>query len=137
MIRRPPRSTRTDTLFPYTTLFRSCQRGQRDIVDHFPVRSQGRLTESSVFSPTWAVRLVKNEVSSEPPVRRIGVGTTAAGLMVYWPAWMPTKVTLVRSEGVLKFSWKTPAVYSRKPNRPPSDDRRSSGATSEARKSGG
>src|SRR6056297_1328737 len=23
-IRRPPRSTRTDTLFPYTTLFRSC-----------------------------------------------------------------------------------------------------------------
>src|SRR3546814_4424910 len=27
MIRRPPRSTRTDTLFPYTTLFRSA-RGQ-------------------------------------------------------------------------------------------------------------
>src|SRR3546814_14030234 len=27
MIRRPPRSTRTDTLFPYTTLFRS--RGNR------------------------------------------------------------------------------------------------------------
>src|SRR3546814_4838596 len=26
MIRRPPRSTRTDTLFPYTTLFRSCSR---------------------------------------------------------------------------------------------------------------
>src|SRR3546814_8727243 len=25
MIRRPPRSTRTDTLFPYTTLFRSVQ----------------------------------------------------------------------------------------------------------------
>src|SRR3546814_8220771 len=27
MIRRPPRSTRTDTLFPYTTLFRSQDRG--------------------------------------------------------------------------------------------------------------
>src|SRR3546814_14018709 len=26
MIRRPPRSTRTDTLFPYTTLFRSARR---------------------------------------------------------------------------------------------------------------
>src|SRR3546814_19077763 len=26
MIRRPPRSTRTDTLFPYTTLFRSAGR---------------------------------------------------------------------------------------------------------------
>src|SRR3546814_20408694 len=31
MIRRPPRSTRTDTLFPYTTLFRSAER--LDIVD--------------------------------------------------------------------------------------------------------
>src|SRR3546814_8183776 len=29
MIRRPPRSTRTDTLFPYTTLFRSAQVGQQ------------------------------------------------------------------------------------------------------------
>src|SRR3546814_1110746 len=29
MIRRPPRSTRTDTLFPYTTLFRSCRRSAR------------------------------------------------------------------------------------------------------------
>src|SRR3546814_1697262 len=28
MIRRPPRSTRTDTLFPYTTLFRSGHRPQ-------------------------------------------------------------------------------------------------------------
>src|SRR3546814_5899972 len=31
MIRRPPRSTRTDTLFPYTTLFRS---GEQAVVDH-------------------------------------------------------------------------------------------------------
>src|SRR3546814_5405379 len=29
MIRRPPRSTRTDTLFPYTTLFRSLVRKQQ------------------------------------------------------------------------------------------------------------
>src|SRR3546814_16330185 len=35
MIRRPPRSTRTDTLFPYTTLFRSISRPLRD-------RSEGR-----------------------------------------------------------------------------------------------
>src|SRR3546814_10493565 len=28
MIRRPPRSTRTDTLFPYTTLFRSQRRAE-------------------------------------------------------------------------------------------------------------
>src|SRR3546814_15970574 len=29
MIRRPPRSTRTDTLFPYTALFRSAAQGAR------------------------------------------------------------------------------------------------------------
>src|SRR3546814_16072281 len=32
MIRRPPRSTRTDTLFPYTTLFRSHRTGSDGIV---------------------------------------------------------------------------------------------------------
>src|SRR3546814_2708593 len=32
MIRRPPRSTRTDTLFPYTTLFRSVHAMAREII---------------------------------------------------------------------------------------------------------
>src|SRR3546814_19225575 len=36
MIRRPPRSTRTDTLFPYTTLFRSRRNVERarQIIDN-------------------------------------------------------------------------------------------------------
>src|SRR3546814_4420645 len=33
MIRRPPRSTRTDTLFPYTTLFRSPRSDESDSPD--------------------------------------------------------------------------------------------------------
>src|SRR3546814_14466716 len=37
MIRRPPRSTRTDTLFPYTTLFRSEKNGK------LPVNPSGGL----------------------------------------------------------------------------------------------
>src|SRR3546814_9157887 len=37
MIRRPPRSTRTDTLFPYTTLFRSVGR----LVEHQQVARPG------------------------------------------------------------------------------------------------
>src|SRR3546814_3436602 len=38
MIRRPPRSTRTDTLFPYTTLFRSPYHGDGDdmVASGFP-----------------------------------------------------------------------------------------------------
>src|SRR3546814_17247877 len=33
MIRRPPRSTRTDTLFPYTTLFRSHKEAAARLLD--------------------------------------------------------------------------------------------------------
>src|SRR3546814_20795452 len=45
MIRRPPRSTRTDTLFPYTTLFRSITA---------IARSRGILT---ALDNTWATPL--------------------------------------------------------------------------------
>src|SRR3546814_4128268 len=64
MLRRPPRSTRTDTLFPYTTLFRSqvvthqhagrisknCVRGvappaQVRFVDHVIMQQRGRMNE--------------------------------------------------------------------------------------------
>src|SRR3546814_1559656 len=45
MIRRPPRSTRTDTLFPYTTLFRSrvhCKRLWQRFPTYFrPAKTQG------------------------------------------------------------------------------------------------
>src|SRR3546814_6107246 len=36
MVRRPPRSTRTDTRFPYTTLFRSASRPMSSPPRHFP-----------------------------------------------------------------------------------------------------
>src|SRR3546814_10811362 len=46
MIRRPPRSTRTDTLFPYTTLFRSRKHDRRDRRGGQDVRRHGhRLVE--------------------------------------------------------------------------------------------
>src|SRR3546814_18634202 len=43
MIRRPPRSTRTDTLFPYTTLFRSLAVGGQDapVVERLSGKSVG------------------------------------------------------------------------------------------------
>src|SRR3546814_9374988 len=56
MIRRPPRSTRTDTLFPYTTLFRSDDTGS--------VRERGERTEGGEGGgdgrlPAFAVRNVE------------------------------------------------------------------------------
>src|SRR3546814_1601058 len=65
MIRRPPRSTRTDTLFPYTTLFRSLVSGKHCVIQY----KDGRyyLTDNS----TNGVELVKAGVrlrkgNSEP-----------------------------------------------------------------------
>src|SRR3546814_4153258 len=43
MIRRPPRSTRTDTLFPYTTLFRSRRRWRSRRASGLLVFAQQRL----------------------------------------------------------------------------------------------
>src|SRR3546814_6218248 len=43
MIRRPPRSTRTDTLFPYTTLFRSMRGHSRRKTDDVR-RSNARIS---------------------------------------------------------------------------------------------
>src|SRR3546814_4448639 len=47
MIRRPPRSTSTDTLFPYTTLFRSLRVG--DAEDGAPTVQAGKYIAKDVF----------------------------------------------------------------------------------------
>src|SRR3546814_14967645 len=53
MIRRPPRSTRTDTLFPYTTLFRSTF-STEEFQEHLKVcaRYGTRIIVPSVGDPT-------------------------------------------------------------------------------------
>src|SRR3546814_7459683 len=60
MIRRPPRSTRTDTLFPYTTLFRSRHpttpmRSNRAAV---PARSAANNAVARTAAPVAAMRRV-------------------------------------------------------------------------------
>src|SRR3546814_10964427 len=52
MIRRPPKSTRTDTLFPYTTLFRSVRPGD-------PLMFIGQ-------ADAWLVRDTANAVALDP-----------------------------------------------------------------------
>src|SRR3546814_1355377 len=84
MIRRPPRSTRTDTLFPYTTLFRSMfadvllerlfleakARGQRDNPDTFIIideRSEEHTSElQSLMRISYAVFCLKKSTTSLP-----------------------------------------------------------------------
>src|SRR3546814_8603351 len=47
MIRRPPRSTRTDALFPYTTLFRS-EDVPQDQLDYIPLNAELSPTFKSI-----------------------------------------------------------------------------------------
>src|SRR3546814_10855526 len=71
MIRRPPRSTRTDTLFPYTTLFRSGL-SFRTLPDALV---QSKLTNKPVFvdfSVIWCsvCRAMHEQVFTDPQVKR-------------------------------------------------------------------
>src|SRR3546814_18733291 len=52
MIRRPPRSTRTDTLFPYTTLFRSdvCGVALAPVADVEPVETPDSILYSNLMA---------------------------------------------------------------------------------------
>src|SRR3546814_10173541 len=52
MIRRPPRSTRTDTLFPYTTLFRSAPSGAPSTAGRLRrVGTAGRCSRARTHNP--------------------------------------------------------------------------------------
>src|SRR3546814_14667521 len=48
MSRRPPRSTRTDTLFPYTTLFRSTDIGEISLARDDPAETLGESAQGIV-----------------------------------------------------------------------------------------
>src|SRR3546814_3150938 len=54
MIRRPPRSTRTDTLFPYTTLFRSTLPPKWRPAKYAP-ESAAQTIASAVSSQRWPI----------------------------------------------------------------------------------
>src|SRR3546814_4691242 len=59
MIRRPPRSTRTDTLFPYTTLFRSVALvalGTKEGLFRYMLRVAKRVRSSMLVANAWHAR---------------------------------------------------------------------------------
>src|SRR3546814_11298319 len=62
MIRRPPRSTRTDTLFPYTTLFRSPAQppAPKDAIDAMPDSPRTRNW------PAFATRVIHAGQAPDP-----------------------------------------------------------------------
>src|SRR3546814_14390628 len=80
MIRRPPRSTRTDTLFPYTTLFRS--RVRLDGVNLLPpLTTSPHLRGLSTVTVFGSLNFV---------AARAGTGTTPPILKCPWQMGMDT-----------------------------------------------
>src|SRR3546814_1324309 len=71
MIRQPPISTRTDTLFPYSTLFRSCgQNGAKLRKGHrfYHQRQHVFVPDCHlIFADARVAQLVMNSTSADPP----------------------------------------------------------------------
>src|SRR3546814_1898436 len=81
MIRRPPRSTRTDTLFPYTTLFRSpcniifryhsrrprCRQPSRS----HPDRRGGTMNKITIVTDAWYPQRSEEHTSELQSLMRI------------------------------------------------------------------
>src|SRR3546814_4516077 len=66
MRRRPPRSTLTDTLFPYTTLFRSVARGAMD--EDVGLRPLGRLVQYLAAAAAGMDRIAADQrIALGPP----------------------------------------------------------------------
>src|SRR3546814_4167054 len=83
MIRRPPRSTRTDTLFPYTTLFRSLGGMRRAPKDHLTeiaivIEPLDNFSVAKDFSGTnFEAAHFRNAVPITPP--RSGIAKPSCG----------------------------------------------------------
>src|SRR3546814_20246712 len=73
MIRLPPRSTRTDTLFPYTTLFRSLHRPRRPLCRSRPRGAscaKGRGGVQHLFAVGYLSRAAPAAYPDRPRSRR-------------------------------------------------------------------
>src|SRR3546814_14447405 len=78
MIRRPPRSTRTDTLFPYTTLFRSVAGSGASMGNGIGFNFFGIIGDGDGLGNTFSahrkrIRVVLQDVSDRKSTRRTPV----------------------------------------------------------------
>src|SRR3546814_12044372 len=78
MVRRPPRPTRTDTLFPYTTLFRSERIDRRILAHHLRIAAtcagEGSTDDGYVMLQlVRRQRIAKLGIGLLPPERCVGL----------------------------------------------------------------
>src|SRR3546814_4586138 len=78
MIPRPPESTRTDTLLPYTTLFRSASAGRQQTKTTTPALFRG-VARTHTRSRVFAKRLSRRSLSPTPQARTAMSDTAKPG----------------------------------------------------------
>src|SRR3546814_14774973 len=87
MIRRPPRSTRTDTLFPYTTLFRSFQARGHDpqLRRHAPRTFRARRLGPRAPGSARAVRMARSALAPDyNKSRQVDLNTLTPAEVASW-----------------------------------------------------
>src|SRR3546814_997755 len=104
MIRRPPRSTRTDTLFPYTTLFRSEALTVSTTSDLLVAGDGTEGAESTTTSTTVVATSVDDSGTSDGTLIALVIaGLVALALAVafltwrYWAATRPPRQPATRA----------------------------------------
>src|SRR3546814_3254967 len=106
MIQRPPRSTRTDTLFPYTTLFRSVPKKgdpQREAIQHTSGGAENAGTPAGNSKEVTRLTQFKTESFSDPSLK-------ALELPFIYFAWFIALATLSLMVGLyLTISFATAA----------------------------
>src|SRR3546814_11646039 len=107
MIRRPPRSTRTDTLFPYTTLFRSLRLVEpADVQRGFPPRAPRRSQ----------VPRIQTSTASQDLPRAVWRAEERQDLRVWWPLrWMRSEEHTSELQSLMRISY---AVFCLKQKQP-------------------
>src|SRR3546814_13761220 len=99
MIRRPPRSTRTDTLFPYTTLFRSAS-SILPLLEYLP-ESLTRPRSDQTLGP-------KNGLRLRPRARLISRQQSESrsdGKSPVARQWLPFAYGVRRFLGSVQYTW--------------------------------
>src|SRR3546814_9227131 len=114
MIRRPPRSTRTDTLFPYTTLFRSIhsllKRGW-----FLPETCTTSIPRCAIADGEWGVPMLRlpplGAIEAFVTVARMGSIKNAAEVLALSPSALSRRVqTLENRMGEALFERKHQAL---------------------------
>src|SRR3546814_8313064 len=105
MIRRPPRSTRTDTLFPYTTLFRSAGAA---------VLAAAWSEIPAALAPgPFAAHMIRHMsvVAVAAPLLALGVAGTRLDPARHWRWTAAAAVPASIAEMAVVWSWHAPALH--------------------------